>query len=106
MEVFLVAAAAFTGAVVFDGVIATAAEIGANWNGQWASHHFWNIDADSNGSAAERLAAELVGRVPAGDGAKGGGEGQGVRGTVHLRGPRNHKQRKQGCVGRATHRQT
>ena len=64
----LVAATAFFGAVALDGVIEIGAEIGANWNGAWAEHYFWNIQPDSNGSEAQRLAAELVARVPDGDG--------------------------------------
>ncbi len=64
MEVFLVAAAAFTGAVVLDGAIEIGAEIGANWNGEWASHYFWDIRPDPGGSESQRLAAELVARVP------------------------------------------
>lgn len=68
MEVFLVAATAFVGAVALDGVIEIGAEIGANWNGEWASHYFWNIQPDRNGSEAQKLAAELVARVPDGEG--------------------------------------
>lgn len=68
MDVFLVAAAAFLGVVALDGVIEIGAEIGANWNGQWAEHYFWDIRADHGGSEAQRLAAELIARVPDAEG--------------------------------------
>lgn len=68
MEVFLVAATAFVGAVALDGMIEIGAEIGANWNGQWASHYFWDIRPDSGGTESQRLAAELVARVPDSEG--------------------------------------
>lgn len=68
MEVFLVAATAFVGAVALDGVMEIGAEIGASWNGQWASYYFWDIQANSNGSEAQKLAAELIARVPDAEG--------------------------------------
>ena len=68
MEVLAVAATAFVAAVALDGVIEIGAEISAGWSTEWASHYFWDIRADGNGSESERLAAELVARVPDGDG--------------------------------------
>lgn len=70
MDLIFVAATAFVGAVALDGVIEIGAEIGAGWNGEWAGHYFWDIQPDAGGTEAQRLAAELVARVPDGDGYK------------------------------------
>ena len=70
MEILLVAATAFVGAVALDGVIEIGAEIGAGWGTEWASHYFWDIRADGAGSESQRLVAELVARVPDDEGYK------------------------------------
>lgn len=70
MDVVLVAAAVFLGAAALDSVIEVGAEISAGWSGIWLDHYFWNVQPDANGSEAQRLAAELVARVPDGDGYK------------------------------------
>lgn len=70
MGFFLVASAAFIGTVAVEGVLEIGAEIGAGWNGEWASHYFWDVQADQNGTESQRLAAELIARVPDGNGYK------------------------------------
>ncbi len=68
MDVVLVAATAFVGAVALDSVIEVGAEISAGWSGTWMDHYFWDVQPDPNGSESQRLSAELVARVPDGDG--------------------------------------
>ncbi len=66
MEIMLVAAGVFVGAAALDSVIEIGAEISAGWSGAWMNHYFWDIQPDPNGSEAQRLAAELIARVPDG----------------------------------------
>lgn len=68
MGFIMVASAAFFGTVAVEGVLEIGAEIGASWNGEWANHYFWDVDADENGTESQQLAAALIARVPDGEG--------------------------------------
>jgi len=64
MNFVVTALAAFLITTAIDTPIEVGAEISAGWSGEWLAHYFWNVEADPNGSEAQRLASELAARVP------------------------------------------
>lgn len=60
MEFLLTASITFAASLLALGGVEVAAENAAAWNADHVSDYFWSIEADPNGSEAERLAYDIL----------------------------------------------
>lgn len=60
MEFLLTASITFAATLLALGGLEVAAENTAIWNADHVSDYFWSIEADPNGSEAERLAYDIL----------------------------------------------
>ena len=60
MELLVTASITFAATLLALGGLEVAAENTASWNADHASDYFWSIEADPNGSEAERLAYHIL----------------------------------------------
>lgn len=60
MEFLVTASITFAATLFTLGGLEVAAENAATWNADHVSDYFWSIEADPNGSEAERLAYEIL----------------------------------------------